>query len=491
MAFKVNESFLRFLTMGAVGTSAVRDQLVHVRHQVIELERYSTSNKIWTTKIKRLRVPDLLCVRCGIRFEVRAKSDLEVKMSDSPDNPDRRWDVGLRDQDIVAFVACREADGAVVPASSACFFGVASMRAAGGVSKLGPPKSASEGAERDRTWPSWVPQKDGTVVEVSAASIRVRYADGRSYTYALKGKVAYCVPGTAFKAGEAILAGALDSALDPQCRPIVAWDPAAALRSESAIERYCAAKALGHADAPGITERLAEVAGTDPERRVALEAAAALAKHGEPRGRTLLRGAYDAAVDDPAWRMEVVLILSEIGAQWATEDLSAIAAGDPLDEVVAACVWGLGCGRRPCSAGIVPFISHESDDVVIHAIVALSRALSPEGVGALVDALSGPERAAAAAAEVLARAQAFVTQPLLRAAFEAERPSPACEWAQFVLGRRDEQEVRNAVTSTGIPPERLESLSPLWRGLGRNWMTEGVVRARLAFVAHQTLAATI
>ena len=32
-----------------------------------KLERYSRSNKIWSTKVKRLRLPDLLCVRTGLR----------------------------------------------------------------------------------------------------------------------------------------------------------------------------------------------------------------------------------------------------------------------------------------------------------------------------------------------------------------------------------------------------------------------------------------
>ena len=106
MGFKTDWSFLDKISMGAVGTEAVIEQLNQMGHQVIELERYCTSNKIWATKIKRLRIPDLLCLRCGRRIESRAKSKLGIIMSDSENNEDRRWFCGLRDTDWVAFIQC-------------------------------------------------------------------------------------------------------------------------------------------------------------------------------------------------------------------------------------------------------------------------------------------------------------------------------------------------------------------------------------------------
>ena len=95
-----------FLTMGAIGVRRVAAELRERSFQPIELERYCMSNKIWTTKVKRLRLPDLLCVRTGLRAEVRAKSDLKIRMSDAPQNPDRVWDAGLRDEDVGALIAC-------------------------------------------------------------------------------------------------------------------------------------------------------------------------------------------------------------------------------------------------------------------------------------------------------------------------------------------------------------------------------------------------
>jgi hypothetical protein len=173
MGFKVDTSFLRFLTMGALGARRVADELRALGFQPIELERYGTSNKIWATKVKRLRLPDALCIRTGLRIEIRAKSDLKIRMSDAPNNPDRAWDAGMRDEDVIALIACEDNGNGPAPAENAVFFTVGALRQSVATSTLGPAKSASEGAERDRTWPATVPARPGEVQQVSADKIIV------------------------------------------------------------------------------------------------------------------------------------------------------------------------------------------------------------------------------------------------------------------------------------------------------------------------------
>ena len=130
--------------MGAVGVHRTMDRFRDRGFEPIELERNCGSNKIWTTKVKRLRLPDLLCVKTGMRAEVRAKTDLKIRMSDAPANPDRVWDAGLRDDDIVAVITCFDRDEGPEPADDAVYFTVGALRASADRSKLGPPKSASE-----------------------------------------------------------------------------------------------------------------------------------------------------------------------------------------------------------------------------------------------------------------------------------------------------------------------------------------------------------
>ena len=120
MGFKSDREFLRNVSIGAIGTRQVAAVLRRGGFQIIELERYSSSNKIWATKIKRLRVPDLLCLRSGIRIESRGKSSLEVTMSHAVANPDRAWDKGLRDTDLIAFVKCSPRDDSWQASESHC-----------------------------------------------------------------------------------------------------------------------------------------------------------------------------------------------------------------------------------------------------------------------------------------------------------------------------------------------------------------------------------
>ena len=144
MGFKADTSFLRFLSMGAVGVHRVMDRLRARGFEPIELERYCGSNKIWTTKVKRLRLPDLLCVKTGMRAEVRAKTDLKIRMSDAPANPDRVWDAGLRDDDIVALITCFDTDDGPEPADDAVCFTVVEVLGVHSSIQLPLPRRARE-----------------------------------------------------------------------------------------------------------------------------------------------------------------------------------------------------------------------------------------------------------------------------------------------------------------------------------------------------------
>lgn len=83
--FKTDESFLEKLAIGAVGTQKVIEDLKNQGHNPVVLERGSTGYKIWKTiKIKRVRVPDILCLNSGIRVESRAKTRLVRTFRSTP-----------------------------------------------------------------------------------------------------------------------------------------------------------------------------------------------------------------------------------------------------------------------------------------------------------------------------------------------------------------------------------------------------------------------
>lgn len=66
-SFKTDESFLEKLAIGAIGTKKVLENLTKQGHKPVELERGSTGYKIWKSiKIKRVRVPDILCTEITV-----------------------------------------------------------------------------------------------------------------------------------------------------------------------------------------------------------------------------------------------------------------------------------------------------------------------------------------------------------------------------------------------------------------------------------------
>ena len=85
LSFKPDASFFRKISIGAVGARDVAKDLSCQGHEMAELERGSTDTKLWKdVKRKRVRIPDLVCSRCGLRIESRAKTKADLSMSHSP-----------------------------------------------------------------------------------------------------------------------------------------------------------------------------------------------------------------------------------------------------------------------------------------------------------------------------------------------------------------------------------------------------------------------
>src|SRR5262249_27642481 len=107
LALKPDSSFFRKIVIGAVGTRSVSAHLSSHGHEIVELERGSLDTKLWKdVKRKRVRIPDLVCKRCGLRIESRAKTKRELAMSHSITDEERAWDFGMVDSDWIAFPIC-------------------------------------------------------------------------------------------------------------------------------------------------------------------------------------------------------------------------------------------------------------------------------------------------------------------------------------------------------------------------------------------------
>ena len=493
MGFKADTSFLRFLSMGAASVHRTMDRLRDRGFEPIELERYCGSNKIWTTKVKRLRLPDLLCVKTGMRAEVRAKTDLKIRMSDAPANPDRVWDAGLRDDDIVALITCFDTDEGPEPADDAVYFTVGALRASVNRSRLGPPKSASEGAERDRTWPATVPTRDGTVLEVTDERLIVRMdADAerpaRRQTYTLRGKSAYVSPGDAFKAKTTILAGEPPALADLSAYLPRRYAPLDDLRAAPDVDRYAAVKALRFRDDPRgqVIPALEDLIRREVEERVALEAAGSAAALGSEFGQERITRFIWDKEDRPELRMEAVFILTELGhTPFARDQLNRVVA-DPRfegDELRQAAVWALGKAGLKCYEDLLPFIDDEDENLALHAIGAFGVDSPRLVIDRLVrNLIAGDPRRAPAASEAL---RIIASDEVLQAlVIAADAGHLAPDWVVATLGRLPPNRVRAALQGSPL----LAQVAPmLLNAEGAHWLASESIGTDIAFLLKQNL----
>lgn len=468
MALKRDDSFLQFLTMGALGSARAAADLNSHGHQIIELERYTTSNKIWATKIKRLRLPDLLCLHCGLRVEARAKSKLEVKLSDSPTVAGRQWDAGLNNGDLVALIQVAWDGRVATPSAWVEYFRVADLRATVDSSRLGPPKSASEGAERDRTWPASAAPQPGTVTAVSPTHITIAWQNGSSRRLPIRpGFHVYVAPGDVL-AGGRLIAGIPPRPATVVCRGDV-WDPLVQSADADPGARYAAVKALAFRGEVGaaIARLRAIWENETDDMRIRLEALAGLARR-QPEAWVPALAEFRKTLEADV-AMEAVFILSEQAAPAAADALAALLADQDLaEELRAAAAWGLGVGGHHRPELLLDYLEDPSDDVAMHSLVAIGSELSDAALEQVASRIANGERAAAAAVQVLARHGERGARVLLGrvGSFGSAR---ANAWVLFGLGLVGRETV--AAAAGGQAPAGLsEALAPLWIGLTENWL---------------------
>ena len=488
MGFKADTSFLRFLTMGALGVQQAITQLRGLGFDPIELERYCASNKIWTTKVKRLRLPDLICVRTGLRVEVRAKTDLKIRMSHAEKNPDRYWDAGLRPEDLIAFIACQNDGVTVCPAESAIFFSVGDLQDKFDTAKLGAPKSASEGAERDLTWPCTVPKSDGVVLSADDERIRTQLDTGRRQTYSLRGKTPYVSAGDRFVGLETIIAGTVSGPVNPADRLGDTWSLLKLLESPIDIDRYAATKAIPFSDsvprqnAVSILESAIDV---ENDERVALEIGSSLARLSSAKGFDFIISKI-ANPDEKYIPMEAVFILTEIADTQCIDELERIATEPDYseNEIRQAAVWGLGKAGAKAYHKMIQFIDDPEDDVALHAIAAFDSETQHATIDELIQFLvSGNIRQKAAACESLTRIDTdYVIQQLIHAAEQNEMDK---SWIIAALGRLSPDAVRQALQNNPL----LGQVQPFFHMSNQeNWLASDEKSSDLRFLVAQNMS---
>lgn len=440
----------------------------------IELERGSTSYKLWkAVKIKRIRVPDILCVANGVRVESRAKTKLAVSMSHSQADSQRGWDYGLKDGDYVAFVQCSKAGPEPVDWEAmemVQYLRVAELRSAYDSNRVivERAKGAEEGFEVRLTWPAAIASAAGRVIEVGEERIKFkRTEDGRTISLRRTKKGILLNPlleeGTSFAAGR-ILASVTPVYSDlPPNAPVEADFYIGELASVSLADRYAAAKALSHVATeqtpPALLTRLHD---DDEHIYIRLEAAAYFARRGMEEGTAFIRSAIESEYLEH--RLEAVIILSEIDNIASASLLRGTLADVEQDaEIRAAAAWSLGELSRTNAIDDLISAFHGVPDVIrIEAARALAKITREDIEPVLAAYATAQEMTRPGIAWALSRVDQVGLDKVL--AHTSPESLDARHWTAFLIGSVGQDKIiGNIERLRKQDPEVYFAVTLLWK----------------------------
>jgi hypothetical protein len=483
--FKSDDSFLRKLAVGAAGTSSTITQLKAMGFNPIELERGSTGFKIWKKiKIKRVRVPDILCLNTGIRIESRGKTKVEISMSHSLNDPKRAWDAGMRDDDLVSIVAFEQNDDSPIDLkqiSPVHFIRVKEMRKAfvAGQIAITQPKGVEEGSEIRVMWTCAAASQRSVVLAVEPGRISldpISVARRQSIQLSRsKGKIALLPQ---VEAGESVEANQIVAAVVPvnialQCpAPVSETYFADKLSSVNLSERYAAAKALryrGYTTAkPALESRITD---TEEDIYVQLEAAAALAAYDDQNGWKFIENKLrsSAMMVPLEAQLETVIVASEIPKIRSEQLLIQVLQDSQRDdELRAGAAWALGQFATKASAtALVDTFNSSPLEIKVEAARALLRIAEPQ-IPYLIDLLKNSDPAKRDGLSwVLARTGKFNPSDVIAGVDENLR-----RWMSYIVGYGKDKFVRGDVEAIcKADPEVYFAASVLWQIMA-SWVND-------------------
>jgi hypothetical protein len=471
-SFKSDTSFLEKISMGAIGTASVLKDLKEKAHSPIELERGSTSFKIWKNiKIKRIRVPDVLCLQCGKCVECRTKTKPEISMSHSLADPARGWDRGLDNQDRIAFVVCRKGTESPVdwlPVGPVQYVLTQDLRKSqkAGHAVLTKPKGPEEGFEIRMIWPAATASSNGTVSAVEKDRIQYRRQDdGRTISVRLLKKERPMTP--LVRRGDKVLENEVLAYVVPvtgtfPCDKSVDADHYLALLSSPAISsRYMATKALGFFDSSEVKAGLVKRMKDDGEHvYVRLEAAAGLARLGDGQGYGFMeQNLKDEYLQN---RLETVIVLGEINRTPSCKLLvEALLDGKQHSDIRAGAAWSLGELRN--KAGLKALMSSfEEVDETIR--VEAARALAKLAVRCTPEILDEFKEAAPESLPGISWALSKAGQFSLMAMSQLLVSEDTRQWAAYVIGTQNQEKyIREIELLRDKDPEVYFAATVLWK----------------------------
>lgn len=468
--FKNDVSFLEKISIGAIGTKRVFQNLLEQGHVPIELERGSMSYKIWRgIKIKRIRVPDILLVDCGVRIESRAKTKFQITMSHSQSDPERGWDHGLNNTDYIAIVGCSkigtkptdwEADKLVQ------YFAVKDLRNAvtKGETIETAPKGSQEGFERRLVWPACIASSNGTITKINSNSLQFKKDNNTIVTLQLNNKGIQKTP--CVQVNEKIIKNQILAATVPVTKKISMQEIDYSfyingLSSSLLSDRYTAAKALKFFNNDNVKSALLKrLEDSNEHIYIKLESAASLIKLNYESGYSFLeetlRDNYLQNV------LETVIVLSELHTQKASQILTEILINKENNpEIRAAAAWGLGELKNEQSIEVLSnsFFAIE-ENIRVEAARALSKFVDDFTAQIVEKFKLASQTEKPGLAWVLTKSNTISLTQLI----EALSDRSSREWIAYIIGIHGEKKfLKHIEDLKQIDPEVYFAATVLWK----------------------------
>lgn len=366
LLLKSDSSFFDKIVLGAVGARAVAADLSALGHDAVELERGATDTKIWKdVKRKRVRIPDLVCTRCGRRIECRAKTSRELTMSHSTADHERGWDYGLVNDDWVAFPVCEDSRLESVsagrlradasswretewvrwePRGDINYLEVAALRAV--PFESGGRKGVTEGSEATVRWSGQFSSREGRVLQAARDGVRVAIGESaRPHTWKLG-------PGQTpqVEAGEWVRANRLLACCAPVLRrpamvcpqDLSAEKVGQLLRSVERTQRFTGVKLARLLGLEGLADEVARLA-TDAEEDIYVRVEGAAYRLVVARAAAAACFSQFLRSNDPQTRLEAVIALGDSRSGRAVTTLEGIMHNQDQEPFMrTAAAWALG-----------------------------------------------------------------------------------------------------------------------------------------------------
>ena len=498
LSFKPEASFFRKIAIGAVGARAVVEDLSQHAHDMVELERGSTDTKLWKgVKRKRVRIPDLVCVRCGLRIESRAKTKADLSMSHSPADEARAWDFGMVDSDLIAFPVCEANDesywslGRLNAAESYWhernwvdwrttgginYFRTDSFRAT--AHDRSSTKGVTEGSETSISWKATFSTRSGTVDAVRPGAITIRRgSDGHRYTWRIGDSQSISVVlGQAVRESQVIASSVAVLPPDELRCPgsLEEQSVFSLLGSRERTQRFTGVKLARLRREEAYSDAVSELAhDAEEDVYIRLEGTSYLAAVSGHSAEELFRPYLDSP--DEQNQLEAVIALGEAGTGEAVALLCRIL--DDTDHpyfLRSAAAWSLA--RTHASDATERLVrafgdvEHGIREEALEGLISLGGPTIPALLAGLADADSD---LAAGCAEALRQLQPLAPEVLHQLAERLDSGNSSL-WTVWLLGHLPQNQVASSIAHLQESAPHLQyAMSVLWAfvesWVAKNW----------------------